>query len=298
VYQFQALADMLHYCERNDIRTLFFGGDMCHTFNTLTATVQTVLSNFILEMKRRDISLYGVAGNHDFGNKSGSVHSLSMASLIDGVSIAPHILNDCGIFPRRVYMLGYHENRDLLLRNMERAPNESILFLHQGMLGADVGNGFVLPNEIIRPEDIPDHVALTLLGHYHKEAQVAPKAHFIGAMSQHTWGDSGQWRGFIDLNLETLVMKRIESSSPKFIVTDKPLPDEETRGNFVRVTDPEIKVEGAEHVEPFLESLPTPSINSINLSNLSIESILERYAEIKGLDSETVKIGRSLIRGD
>jgi DNA repair exonuclease SbcCD nuclease subunit len=83
---------------------------------------------------------------------------------------------------------------NVISNELSQASDGDVFLIHQGIAGANVGNGYVLNDEWLSPSFVPEGVQV-IAGHYHTP-QVMGNILIPGALNQHNWGDAGQKRGF------------------------------------------------------------------------------------------------------
>jgi len=186
-----ALSQVLSYCEQWEVDTILMGGDLFHTNNRVSGVALAFAAGFYQVAAEKGIKIYSIVGNHD--QCGGGFHSLSW---ID----KPHVVVDHyleqEIQGRKFVMVGHEIDSDysVLPTNLAQAEAGDVYLIHQGVAGADVGNGYVLNDEWLKVADVPDGVQI-IAGHYHTP-QVIGSTLIPGALNQHNWGDAGQKRGF------------------------------------------------------------------------------------------------------
>lgn len=186
-----ALMQVLSYCEQWEVDTILMGGDLFHTNNRVSGTALAFASAFYQQAAKNGIKIYSIVGNHD--QCGGGFHSLSWIDKPH--TVVEHYLQE-EIQGRKFTMVAHEMNTDysLLPGDLEAAEAGDVYLIHQGVAGADVGNGYVLDDAWVKMGDIPDGVQI-IAGHYHKP-QVVGNVLIPGALNQHNWGDCGQKRGF------------------------------------------------------------------------------------------------------
>jgi DNA repair exonuclease SbcCD nuclease subunit len=241
--QWAVLRDFVSYCEEHSIQDVVCTGDVFHTHNIVHTQALYVANEFFSELSAANISATVIAGNHDFDSKSGSTTSLSWLSNIAECRVItsfgrwsrPGLENCLGI--------GYTNNKDHLRSCLTQADG-CVVFMHQGVFGQDVGNGFVLKDEVLTQDMIPQGAVHCFAGHYHDFTRVSDKLTIVGATNQHNWGDVGDKRGWITYDTDTGRIDHIQSRHPVFKridygSTSVPAVSEEIvarlKGNFVQV---------------------------------------------------------------
>lgn len=217
--QFEALMNMKDYALQHDIKDIFFCGDLFHTHSNIPTQVLAIATAAFMEFYKAGLNLYCIVGNHDMATQEGHIHSLGwlepIAKVIDKEM-------DFEIKGTAIHAMPYTEDPEKLKGFLERSPEESILLMHQGVDGAEMGSGWVT-NEIFSYRDVPDRVRTVYTGHYHRPATYTPtgKSPYLfipGSMMQHTWGDVDSWlRGFMVATPDIPVVWQY-SKAPRFVV--------------------------------------------------------------------------------
>lgn len=229
----EVLSEIREYCGKNRIKAVLFGGDLFHTRQAVRTDVITSVHSEILRFNMDGIALGMIPGNHDYANKRGNIHSLSLLTQLPEVRVISYperIFFDDFI----VYGLPYTESlehaRDHLvslgLAAEEDANDTScpkILLAHLGMQGARVGSDYVLVSDgDVGVADVPEEdFDLCLFGHFHEHQKLFKNGWVIGATHQHNWGDSGGSRGFLHVTIDTetrkVDIKQIPTNAPRFV---------------------------------------------------------------------------------
>lgn len=236
-------------CVEEEIPFRFFCGDMFHVRGKLSPSIiNPVFEHFSQDKPYRDILL---VGNHDMEHRSEGEHALKLLSPFATV------LEDHGCLTitdalRGSFVLGwvaYEPDVKELKRKVEavaamRSAHQkdlkSIFLLHHGVDGAMDG----IPDMGFGPTNLPhEEFDVILCGDYHQHKELIPgKAWMIGAPLQHTFGDVGQRRGWMQFDLVEGTHVHVQNDAvPKFVSWDEgagafaatTTPDMD--GNFVRI---------------------------------------------------------------
>ncbi|NBU69936.1 MAG: hypothetical protein EBS53_00575 [Bacteroidetes bacterium] len=256
---YDVVAEIQKYVASNNIKKVFFCGDLFHT----REAVPTVALNL---MHRAISSLASVArvwmmpGNHDYADRDGKIHSLEVFKRIDGCRVIDwNTPSDTpGLAPRTLRMYGlrkdavtysfvpYTDDRQQAAECIATAanstlPNEPhILFAHLGIQGAKVGSDYVLVSDNdVSVSDIPwQKFAGCFFGHYHEHQQLFKNGWYVGATHQHNWGDANTKRGFLHVKvyLDHVDFDFVETkSAPKFILSKEGSQTKPRPMDFVRI---------------------------------------------------------------
>lgn len=231
-----SVLDQMHrYASDKNIKTVVFGGDLFHTREGVpTDAYNLTLESLALLFKKRHVFL--LAGNHDYHDRAGLVHSLEGFKHWTGEEYDVRVCDwrRKGLYEHSgvrgdVYNLcfvPYTERRaEAVTAIQELASSEvegpKLLFAHLGMQGATVGSDYVLVNDgDVSVSDIP-HGAFTgcLFGHYHQHQKLFPNGWYIGASHHHTWGDVNTKRGFLHVRvyIDHIDFDFIESEASRFL---------------------------------------------------------------------------------
>lgn len=207
-----------------EIDLVLFGGDLFHTRGRLAVqafnAIYEVLSGFSL----RKVPTVLIHGNHDQADREGSVYSIHTLRTICTVVDQPGWVMVAGHSQQLINLMAvpYTENlahlRDLV-KEPAPAPGPRIFLGHLGLQGAKVGADFVYanPHDAVVADLNPAGFDAGFLGHFHTYQPVGHNFHYIGAPLQHTWGDSGDPRGFLIYDTETKAHERVLLRAPRFV---------------------------------------------------------------------------------
>lgn len=232
-----------------------FCGDMFHTRGKLAPSI----FNPVVEHYRTSRSFMDdmIVGNHDMEHRVEGEHALKP---LEGEGV--YLREGHGYHAKahkdefgRTLGIGWvcYEPDIKVLRNkvkqvaaQARLDTEStwkLLLIHHGVDGAMDG----IPDMGFGPSDLPsEDFTVILCGDYHTHKElVAGKAWMIGSPLQHTFGDAGQKRGYMVLDLATGTAELIENTAaPKFVTWAKGQPaltEADIAGNFIRIRHDEEK---------------------------------------------------------
>ena len=273
--QDNVLAEIEAYMCQHGIEDVVFCGDMFHRFGTLTAPVLHVAVNRFSWWKNHGFNIYFLVGNHDMYSKNGSIHALkALSPFAKWVADAPITLEMQDELP--MTFIPYTEDAAFLQKELAKAPQNAMIFLHQGVAGVPMGSGYVI-NEIFHPDMIPSHAAVTFTGHYHIYKRIAPRAFIVGAPIQQNFGDAGNEMGFLDVDPEAgMMVRRVITQHPQFrIVKTQDDVKLVKPGDFVRVIG---DVEYDEKSERIIE-VNHSSVGVMPETNPTVKSIVEQLLD-------------------
>lgn len=312
-----AVREMTDYAQEHDIKTVLFGGDMFHTRSVISTDVFTAIYREIERMAYKVDHIVMIPGNHDYGDRSGHVHSLQPFASIQNVTVMDRV----GVVETPVadiVCVPYTDDPTIAKKSLSMAGSlagissrPSILLAHLGMQGATVGSDYVLISKSdIEVDDVPyNDFTACFFGHYHLHQKLFRNGWFIGATTGQNWGDANTTRGFLHLRLackDGMFFDQIETSSPRFINLVEGGDPMDTRENdFVRYHYQGDKpldfsgvagnVEPIQHIEEDETALELPK-DSLDPSSL-VELWVEHQDSNKKLTQmkELVDLGKQLL---
>lgn len=310
--QAQALFLMASYANKNEIKNLFFCGDFFHTPGQIKTSVLQIANDiFHILTNSYGLKIHYIVGNHDQANKKGTIHALSGFKAY-GVVLCCVPYDIPGLPP--IVGIDYTEDTEVLARGLDIVPDESLIFMHQGVSGIEINaKGFTL-NEIMAPDMVPATATHVFAGHYHSFNRVSDKLTIPGAPMQHNWGDVGDRRGFLDVGLENgcihikhvsldnqpvFLKKTYEECLDQTFVPDtcflriSEIPNREL-GRALRT---ETKVRFANVLALELE-LVSPKREEVNPGEFdSLTGLFESYVEQKKITGRELEVGKEIIEG-
>lgn len=156
-----------------------------------------VANRLILLLKQAKTPVYILVGNHDLINEKGNDHALTYlqpyAIIIDKISLPGLNSNN-----KHLYLIPYQSNTDEFLNFLStNAPREAILIMHQGYLGAAMGD-YIQDKSSISPDLVKDFTVIS--GHYHRHQTIGTVT-YIGSPYTITFGEANDGpKGFLILN--------------------------------------------------------------------------------------------------
>lgn len=303
--QADVLKQIRDYCVAEDVRSVFFCGDLFHTHSKVSASVLHVAHEEFKAFKSADIHVTFLVGNHDMSDKAGKVHTLDFLKEL-GTVIEPNegsMMYGGSKTEPSFYFYSYTEDRDALLDFIAFCNQPGYMFLHQGVRDVAMGSGFVIPNEILSADDIPDTMIMAFTGHYHSHRRVSSNLCIVGSPMQHDWGDTGENRGW--LLVDGKEVTQIQSKAPWFIELspEQAMKDPELLvGNYVRITTPdkdwlvdkeELVKQGALSVE-FSVTKETTNQELIEVDSFELEPLIKEFEKRNKVTKVLGDIGREL----
>jgi len=216
-----ALNEVVTYANKHNVGTILFGGDMFHVRDAVPIDVFNLVFQTIEESY--PINFIMIPGNHDYSDREGNVHSIDTFSALPNVTIVDW--NTDRIIPFQegyLHCIPYTDNLAKAKEALSTVPPQNcVLLAHLGIQGALVGSDYVLYNDSdIQVQDVGYELyRCCFFGHFHEHQQVFRNGYYIGALTQHNWGDTGGRRGFVHAKLgpKRNSIKHIETQAPKFV---------------------------------------------------------------------------------
>ena len=227
-----------------------FCGDMFHTRGKLAPSIL----NPVIEHYRKPSRPFHdelIVGNHDMEHRVEGEHALK-ALAGERVTVRDGHGYQAGVYINAhgpslgVGWVAYEPDIKALKDKVKQVAAQArldtkstwkLLMIHHGVDGAMDG----IPDMGFGPRDLPhEDFTVILCGDYHTHKElVAGKAWMIGAPLQHTFGDAGQKRGYMVIDLAAGTANLVENTNaPKFVTWAKgeaPLTKAIIEGNFVRI---------------------------------------------------------------
>jgi DNA repair exonuclease SbcCD nuclease subunit len=314
--QARLLDDILSFCIRHDVKHVFFCGDMFHNHQTVHAGPLSVACTAFAEFKYHEINLFFLVGNHDLASLTPRIHTLD-ALYPYGTVIDDAARIDVGNI--QVNLLSYTNNRDTILEFLEGCEEDSLVFLHSGVQNVPVNSkGFIIKDEILHPDDIPNRVLHAFTGHYHSHSKVTPKLTIVGSPMQHTWSDAGEDRGWLFCEIEEpglRIAQMRDSYAPRFIHTTEQTWQDDLKikasegincGDYVKIKTEKYDPELLNHIKSIFNiaaiecDVITPEAKAEvqQRSNFSVSELVDDYIKDKDLPQDVLDMGLALMDGD
>lgn len=227
-----------------------FCGDLFHVRGVLKPSILTpVLEHF--RSRPSTIQDFMIVGNHDMEARTDGAHALEVlkehvnTTVLDGFD---YKVFGTWLAPIGIGWVSYAPDISELKTRIARVvamrrtsgdfPKFTIFMLHHGVDGAMPG----IPDMGFGPASLPtDDFDLVLCGDYHNHYQFGHNSWMVGAPLQHNFGDAGQKRGYMVIDLQKgrspVVALHEIPGIPKFVCWDQgsSVGAAEIAGNFVRV---------------------------------------------------------------
>ncbi len=297
------LEDIRDVVAQQNIDHVFFLGDLFHEHGILRADVIEVAYNGFKNIAQSALGMcVSLVGNHDFLTRNGGIHSLSFMEGTGWKIAFPEFTFD------NFHFLSFMPDKKLFYDILNMSNGKDFMFFHQGVLGVPMSSGFELPDEVLRVTSLPKN-SLCFTGHYHRRQKVADNLVIVGSPIQHTWGDSGDDRGYIILDTETKEYKFYNyTAAPKFVNlevnSNYDIDLTQVDNNYVRLYGDVLPTilenardmvidNGARSCELVPITKPAPDFKPNKI--LSLTDAIKRYEEEMSLSKKEIETGK-LIR--
>jgi DNA repair exonuclease SbcCD nuclease subunit len=218
-----------------------FCGDMFHVRGKIAPSVLNPVYRLISESHTISNGMLDVMipGNHDDEARSDGETSIDVFSEIPGVDIfkeygfdVEHIHENPGTSSSTMISIGigwvaYHPDVEVMRARIKRVSEiradrlrtfgdmGCIFIMHHGVDKIIPG----IPDAGLTVSDLPVEFDWIFCGDYHHHREIIPgKAWFVGAPLQHNFGDTGENRGYLILDLDTgKVEQHVINSTPEFV---------------------------------------------------------------------------------
>lgn len=142
---------------------LVIAGDL----NDTKAIIRGECLNKILQtISRATTQVYVIVGNHDRLNEKAPAHSLEFLKFLPNVKVVDQMIYAQSV---GAYLLPYYHNTEDLREDLRIIPDGSDLIIHQGVLGADMGE-YIVDKSSIEPEAFAKFRVAS--GHYHCKQEI------------------------------------------------------------------------------------------------------------------------------
>ena len=301
--QQSVLQHIRRYCKENNIDRIVFCGDLFHTHGRIeTEVLEVAVKEF--SALSRIAECFMLVGNHDMKSKDGAINACNIFTDLGWSVVTPrqyYTASDMAFF-------SYTDDLETFQFFMDRLDKKYV-FMHQGVQSVPVGSGFEIPNEFLKPDNIPKCVKFLFTGHYHRHQKVSTKLIVIGSPMQHTWSDSGDKKGWVVLDTDKESWKFVSSefgvTPPEFVelAENKKTTSALVAGNFIRILGDVDEKKRAALMQLAAQSVEFKAVsNSKKTSRLSIgnvekfsfDKIISQFEKDNNLDKETIAVGRDL----
>lgn len=249
-----------------------------------------------------------IVGNHDWFNLECLDHSLRTLTELPNVIVVDRrmTLHGCWFLP-------YIHDRSVLVNELSKIPEGSVLFGHMDVSEFDYGNGQLCENGLLLQDLKKFHSVIS--GHFHKY-QSKDNLTYIGTPFSHSFGESDQVKFIGVFDTETKVLTRQVTGMPRHVTLKLDLNDDPSlmdldgfflanEGNYIRglLCGPQAKITSFPRYiyEKFnVRWIPKP--DDVGLTNVSLEEGLDNTqqfltwaSQIRNLDPETTALGLTIL---
>ena len=311
-----ALYEVVQYAHKNGIKNIIFGGDLFHVRGGVPTDAFNLVFDYIASESA--LNWLMIPGNHDYADREGYVHALQPFGNLPNVQLvdwSAYENNDKFVYLDGGYIhcVPYTDNLEKAKEALSEVPPENcVLLAHLGIQGAVVGSDYVLYNDSdIQVKDVGKELyRCCFFGHFHEHQQVFRNGYYIGALTQHNWGDAGGRRGFVHARIgpERNSIKHIETNAPKFIKIKDGAKPVYRKGDFLKYVGSDLLEEDAVKLleERFgdagsfeVSSADEEKAKNINLDVQSLDAmeVLQPWmlAHDKSEDKELLDLGKRLL---
>lgn len=180
-------------------------GDLFDTVRPQNRAIETALRQLI-RLSEADIPTVLISGNHSTPRLRETGNILGIFDHLEGVHpVYEPRPNSIAIGDLTVHAVPHSASPSVseLLAEVEPSPETrfNIVTLHVGIAGSDAYRMDEFNEQMVAPGDIPEGVDYVALGHYHRYSEVADMMYYSGSTERHGFGEIGQDKGFIELDL-------------------------------------------------------------------------------------------------
>lgn len=251
---------------------VIFLGDLLDTKEIIRGSCLNKLFDLLKNSKLEYIIL---VGNHDLFNLDTTEHSLKVLEALPNVIIVDdfHQIKNAYFFP-------FTNNTQELKVKISKLKTNKTLFLHQGVIGFDYGNGYIADGKgsgELNSEAFKGFKVIS--GHFHKFAEKG-KITFLGTPWTNNWGESNNEGRLAIWNSETQKIEEfIPMNFPKhrtfYIKANENLEIKENGEDFIRVV-----LEGSEEEVKVFDKSRFPNVKFIEkIDNISYEDTIEETSD-------------------
>lgn len=162
-------------------------GDLNNTHNLVRVEVMNFWLRTLRQLSQK-LSVYVIAGNHDFAGEGSDQHSLEVYKHLDGVEIMDRPMFN--VLCNQVFMPYFPPAQHEAFIKKACEMGTPTLFCHQTFDGSKLDNGFFAP-EAIDPNLLPQKYVIS--GHIHSPQRVG-KVIYVGSPRWRTMDDANKDR--------------------------------------------------------------------------------------------------------
>ncbi|HIH00669.1 TPA: exonuclease SbcCD subunit D [Thermoplasmata archaeon] len=284
---------------------LIHSGDLFDTVRPQNRAIDLALKQLV-RLSDAGIEVVLISGNHSTPRLAETGNIFRIFEHLDNV----HPIHEPGVTALvcgdiTVHAIPHSANppmtESLAQVRTSRNTKHNILALHAGVDGANTYKMDEFNEQIIAPDQIPTGMDYVALGHYHRYSKVREMMYYSGATERSGFGEVGQRKGFIEVDLEsrrvefhevaTRTMKDLPSIDAKGLTaTDvasqvrSRLDGEDTDGIIARLVVSQVGADA-------MRSLDIPALRRLGSSALFFELKIGRADTASHIGSGSTTIG-------
>jgi DNA repair exonuclease SbcCD nuclease subunit len=168
---------------------LVIAGDL----NDTKAIIRAEVANKLLEiLETEPLQVYILVGNHDLINEKGKAHGLTYLSTNAHIIDTPQYLRELS-----VYAIPYMSDNEEFKKALKDIPEGSTIIMHQGVLGAEMGD-YVTDKSSVNPALLKPYRVFS--GHYHRHQTIGTVT-YIGNPFSMSFGEANDpLKGYLIVN--------------------------------------------------------------------------------------------------
>ena len=204
-------------CVQRSVDALVIAGDLFHSRKAIDISV---LESVYRRIEAIEFPVYIVMGNHDIAESSDKRASIRIFSKVANVITKARIIKIAGV---PVGIIPWTDSASKVAKAVDEFNKNGVQYVigHLALRSGVVGTHDFIMEGNIEPS-VFRKFKWTALGHYHKPQELKHNIYYVGSPLQHTWGDSGDEKGFMIFG----------GAQPEFV----PLPD---TPKFIKVVSSE-----------------------------------------------------------
>jgi hypothetical protein len=273
------------------------------------------LNLYYKRFKESKLDFIVLVGNHDLISLDSTEHSLETLKELKNVTVvdSPVVLEGMYFVP---YIHDLKRCKEVIYRPNGVRFGLGTLFIHQGIVGYDYGNGYLAEDGMTK-HDIMNYSRI-IAGHFHKFQQENNLEHalkqkgsltFLGTPYSNSYGESDQIKYIATYDSEIDELKLIETDFPKHKTIEVNFKD---TTNLLNLNNKDIYRLILTGTQAEIDSFPKEMYSGMKIvekpiddfeTNVAIDETsdntqqFEKWArDIKQLDEETINIGLEIVR--
>lgn len=192
---------------------LIIAGDLNDTKDILRGKCANAMIESMKYAKTKGVKVYILIGNHDLLNEKGDAHSLNFLRPYATILDTPGKLVIPGL---TAYYIPYQNELGKVRRAFEAIPKGELVIMHQGILGAYMGE-YVVDKTSVAPEELVDWKVIS--GHYHRHQTVGTVT-YIGSPYSTTFAEAGDGVKGFQILFENGSMRQVPTNLRKHTIIE------------------------------------------------------------------------------